>query len=1054
MINRLFKSRTFVRKKIKEPPDGGGGKNSERFSGQMKYLKKWETKTTTEEKVENLKVAAAAVLINQVQNRKIQSEIDDVEMKKLQFKLFLLEFTVSDLDYSIRKMSPKANETLPTAASGNSSEEPITPGRKKTELKCSEEGCDFVCVRKDKMKRHMDSDHSSATMNSTMTSDFKNISPSSCSTQTSYTATPIPAPNLGAKRKFEDEDGETEDGPEKTKKKIDPNDTTVDESELSRAAEEAELVHKATEDAKLIEKIKMKHEEDSKRRAAKTKEDFEAAAAAKSEVIGTSIVLTSVMDGASQDPKNPFIDTGDSQESKGTQESFSLLQGQEQDNENLGELVPEDVTTDELYVTITGDNSGTGVGGVTADQELIKQVEDLESMLVSSKASEKEKANTIAVLLMKIEKLEESDEKKEKKIADMKKEMTYLRGLVRDHKLNIQSLERQNQEWKIMGEEYLLKEDSEEKGELEKLRKKVTELTKKLGETQKRVNNLMKENEKAEENVKNNLKLVSMTTEAYNVEKGAHAKTKKQILCSDKECDGGKQCPFGHKKARKINKPCLYFNPQTGKGCTPRNGRECPFLHEVERRRSLSESSKDMFESGVEEMMDVDTKDEEVESERVKGSKNSFKTNKKSNSSKSNPNNNKPNSTPNIINNTNTKPKQKPQPKTPTMQTGSGPSTSGIPAVINPTESSEARKNDKMDESIKVIGSTSASPAMGEDYKECEAYIRKKMQKEVVVKSEKPTDETMRGPEIRVEPPSEVKSPLFSFPGMLLPPGVALPSPVPAVNPSLNPSLNQTPCPSPTPSQSQSPTPSLTTSGCPTPVPAGSPVLPSPSPGVSPTPTQFPFPPYMTQEVLQHQQIQNLKHQDSFTSTKSPNLMTSEAVRVPTPIVMKNLGITEQDLAKTGVNQISTSGVWITPQSIGYHSIVDDLLKAQRKKVEEDVQAQALARAQAQVQAQALAVQNAHAQAQVQAQADVQTQAQVHLQQLQAQAQAQAMAQAQVQAQTLLMNQANHHQQLQSQPMNQKMMNLEELTKQLRQKQLLEEEKMKRDNNIMYNFPQ
>ena len=38
--------------------------------------------------------------------------------------------------------------------------------------------------------------------------------------------------------------------------------------------------------------------------------------------------------------------------------------------------------------------------------------------------------------------------------------------------------------------------------------------------------------------------------------------------------------------------------------------------------------------------------------------------------------------------------------------------------------------------------------------------------------------------------------------------------------------------------------------------------------------------------------------------------------------------------------------------------------------------------------------------------------------------------------------------------MNQKMMNLEELTKQLRQKQLLEEEKMKRDNNIMYNFPQ
>ena len=182
--------------------------------------------------------------------------------------------------------------------------------------------------------------------------------------------------------------------------------------------------------------------------------------------------------------------------------------------------------------------------------------------------------------------------------------------------------------------------------------------------------------------------------------------------------------------------------------------------------------------------------------------------------------------------------------------------------------------------------------------------------------------------------------------------------------------------------------------------------------------------------------------------------MTSEAVRVPTPIVMKNLGITEQDLAKTGVNQISTGGVWITPQSIGYHSIVDDLLKAQRKKVEEDVQAQALARAQVQVQAQALAVQNAHAQAQVQAQADVQTQAQVHLQQLQAQAQAQAMAQAQVQAQTLLMNQANHHQQLQSQPMNQKMMNLVELTKQLRQKQLLEEEKMKRDNNIMYNFPQ
>ena len=464
---------------MREPPDKGGGTVKDW------KMRRWNIKKTAEEMTEELN--AAAELINQIQCKQNQCVIGETTVKELKLKLFIIENTVSDLNDKLVKMAPKpnANDTAPINVNNvsDNNEEPITPGRKMRELKCSEEGCSFTCVRKDKMKRHVDGEHGSSSMNSTMTTDFKNLSPSSCSTQASYMATPTPNNN---KRKLEDDDEGEELEPEKSKKKIDPNETTVDESELSKAAEEAELEHKALEDAKLIEMIKKKHAEDSKKREADTKASIEAAADAVKAAEGTSIVLTGKVEDR-QALKNPFVDTVDSQTGEGDdQESFSLLQNNDQDDKKLGELIPEDDDADELYVTLTGGESSTGVGGVTADQELIKQVEDLEAMLVESKSDNKEKANTIAIMMIKMEKLQE-------KLEDSKKENSYLRGLVRDHKANIQSLQRQNKEWKMMGEEYLLKEDKDEKEEISKLKKKVAELTKKCGDMTKQISTIEKE---------------------------------------------------------------------------------------------------------------------------------------------------------------------------------------------------------------------------------------------------------------------------------------------------------------------------------------------------------------------------------------------------------------------------------------------------------------------------------------------------------------------------------------------------------------------------------
>ena len=205
----------------------------------------------------------------------------------------------------------------------------------------------------------------------------------------------------------------------------------------------------------------------------------------------------------------------------------------------------------------------------------------------------------------------------------------------------------------------------------------------------------------------------------------------------------------------------------------------------------------------------------------------------------------------------------------------------------------------------------------------------------------------------------------------------------------------------------------------------------------------FPFPPYNMENssmgsFLQHQQIQNLKAQEAFTTTKAFN--EYEAMRVPTPIVKKNLGITEQDLAKTGVNQISSGGVWITPESNGYPLMVDDMLKTARKKQEEDAQAQA----QAHLQLQQLKKKQEE-------EAAAKAQAQVQFQQIQAQ----SIAQAQLQAQMLMMNQAPQMQQQSIQAAfqnQQKMMNLERLNQQLLMKQKEEEERLKKENNYLFKF--
>ena len=207
----------------------------------------------------------------------------------------------------------------------------------------------------------------------------------------------------------------------------------------------------------------------------------------------------------------------------------------------------------------------------------------------------------------------------------------------------------------------------------------------------------------------------------------------------------------------------------------------------------------------------------------------------------------------------------------------------------------------------------------------------------------------------------------------------------------------------------------------------------------------FPFPPYNMENssmgsFLQHQQIQNLKAQEAFTTTKAFN--EYEAMRVPTPIVMKNLGITEQDLAKTGVNQISSGGVWITPESTGYPLMVDDMLKTARKKQEEDAQAQAQAH---------LQLQQLKKKQEEEAAAKAQAQAQSQFQQIQAQ----SIAQAQLQAQMLMMSQAPQMQQQSIQAAfqnQQKMMNLERLNQQLLMKQKEEEERLKKENNYLFKF--
>ena len=158
---------------------------------------------------------------------------------------------------------------------------------------------------------------------------------------------------------------------------------------------------------------------------------------------------------------------------------------------------------------------------------------------------------------------------------------------------------------------------------------KILELTNKIQTLKKKVEDLKEENKRAKESAEVSRSLVDgfLITQADH--KAQIVRLKRQILCTEADCPGEKECGYSHAKKEENRGQCKYFN--FGK-CD--KGVECTFKHDIEARkkhheeRKLKKEEKEKEEASKGDNVE-ENKEEEKEEKKAKGKSERSKAKKK-----------------------------------------------------------------------------------------------------------------------------------------------------------------------------------------------------------------------------------------------------------------------------------------------------------------------------------------------------------------------------------------------------------------------------------------
>ena len=437
-----------------------------------------------------------------------------------------------------------------------------TPRRTRERIFCEVEGCPYDAAYPKVMKKHMEEIHGISGDSINNSSMFRNgLDEGKTSTQGNSSG----AEGSTNKKKRDRNDGsDVEDEPAASKPKMTDSLTESELIEMSAQADSVELLHQIEQKALMEEKAR---------------KDLESA------------------------PMNRphsycvFTDTGDTE----TQDSQNTTQY----NSVASELVPEDVYEDaedgnggvDKFINPNMDDSVSLLDAPPAIDDIAELEEEVEAKKVSlestlSKLMESE--NHVRILEYKVESVRGDNTTKQKTIDDLNIVISNKDTVIVDQGKKIKDLEHEVKKmsgelavWKEAGQKYLKDSSSKENTEkLINLTKKVSEMTKQMSD-----NNIVKE--RALVQAKENRELANNFRTQLLQEQGAHAKTKRSIPCSNRDCSGDKkQCPFGHhqgKRTSKINRPCRFFS--AAGGCN--EGNDCRFLHE----KKKDETVDDIFEN-------------------------------------------------------------------------------------------------------------------------------------------------------------------------------------------------------------------------------------------------------------------------------------------------------------------------------------------------------------------------------------------------------------------------------------------------------------------------
>ena len=788
----------------------------------------------------------------EMRNRIKQTITNNVQVTEdiceLKFKIFILNHVISEQILKTEKMS--ANSTLDNSDVKNFSDNgtpegtPASGNKDKQRIYCNIPGCKKYRLTMKKMEAHLRDDHnlknvSDDTVNTTIFNEGVD-SPTKHSTQTPATATATPKANITkGKGKRQLSPKQEEEGPATAKMKMDESQvrfepSQVDEEEWSKAAEDVENQHSET-----VELLRKVREEGEKAKEVELEETAE-------------------------EEGETFMDA-DEEIKRALSPEKEKNPGAHDDDESVC-LLAQEVTS--LEVSSFEDHDG-------------KRQEENEILITELRSNEMELKGQVSRLIMEKESLYDLLDEERNKVKALQEVCIQKDKKINEAEVNTKDIEKRlnkaenfNEEWKKVGKEYLAGSKSNKEG--------VNDLKKKYETLLKKVETLTIQRDRAIDNANNQKDLADKTQAALVQEQGEHAKTKRRIPCNKPKCEDMKNCPYGHKKDRKNEVLCTFFNST---GCN--KGDSCRFKH-----------VKNDSSSGAN-----GTKDDLIPPPQTP--KNSF-----SNSS------------------TKSKPPQKPTPKNthkpkpplikintpspvPTLQNNN--SLQEIPSGRNlETEEME------VDEEVRDVKTTEDNMKtnknkVNNDYLECEAYQKKLNEAKGIhsLKVNEIKDQRTPSPDYR-SPHDEmtVKTPV-------------LPSPSPS------------PSPNPTPSGSQMVTiPLITLQKLSN--------LQS-SPKTNELQDNKLNNNFLT-NVMKYDS--NLSVTDTSRANSispapvSPAASMNNMVRVSTPDLLSVMSPGQQDLQREGLQQMPEGGVLVSPLSIQYQALIDKMLKEQRNMVNAQQNAQ------------------------------------------------------------------------------------------------------------------